>query len=118
MVFGDCCVSCTCPVDAGDVARLAPRDQRSQVSPACCRQGDVFDQQESRSVESSRALCRSRNCDAEKQHQGRWVLCYRNRRRRCATSGTWQSAGDERVFKIIVSPEFGERMDLEKHVGI
>ena len=27
----------------------------------------------------------------------------------------WQSAGDERMFKIIVSPEFGERMDLEKH---
>jgi type IV secretory pathway VirD2 relaxase len=28
---------------------------------------------------------------------------------------SWQSAGDERMFKIIVSPEFGERMDLEKH---
>ncbi|HLZ41702.1 MAG TPA: DUF3363 domain-containing protein [Candidatus Sulfotelmatobacter sp.] len=28
---------------------------------------------------------------------------------------SWQSAGDERVFKIIVSPEFGERVDLEKH---
>ena len=28
---------------------------------------------------------------------------------------SWQSAGDERMFKIIVSPEFGERVDLEKH---
>ena len=28
---------------------------------------------------------------------------------------SWQSAGDERMFKIIVSPEFGERMDLERH---
>jgi type IV secretory pathway VirD2 relaxase len=28
---------------------------------------------------------------------------------------SWQSASDERMFKIIVSPEFGERMDLEKH---
>jgi len=28
---------------------------------------------------------------------------------------SWQSSGDERMFKIIVSPEFGERMDLEKH---
>jgi type IV secretory pathway VirD2 relaxase len=28
---------------------------------------------------------------------------------------SWQSAGDERMFKIIVSPEFGEWMDLEKH---
>lgn len=28
---------------------------------------------------------------------------------------SWQSAGDERMFKIIVSPEFGERMNLEKH---
>ncbi|HUM05424.1 MAG TPA: DUF3363 domain-containing protein [Terriglobales bacterium] len=27
---------------------------------------------------------------------------------------SWQSAGDQRIFKIIVSPEFGERMDLEK----
>lgn len=27
----------------------------------------------------------------------------------------WQAEGDERMFKIIVSPEFGERMDLEKH---
>jgi type IV secretory pathway VirD2 relaxase len=28
---------------------------------------------------------------------------------------SWQSAGDERMFKIIVSPEFGERMDLERY---
>lgn len=28
---------------------------------------------------------------------------------------SWQSVGDERMFKIIVSPEFGERMDIEKH---
>jgi hypothetical protein len=28
---------------------------------------------------------------------------------------SWQSSGDERMFKIIVSPEFGERVDLEKH---
>jgi type IV secretory pathway VirD2 relaxase len=27
----------------------------------------------------------------------------------------WQAEGDERMFKIIVSPEFGERIDLEKH---
>lgn len=26
---------------------------------------------------------------------------------------TWQKAGDERVFKMIVSPEFGERLDLQ-----
>src|SRR5689334_19970178 len=25
----------------------------------------------------------------------------------------WQQAGDERLFKIIVSPEFGDRIDLE-----
>jgi len=24
----------------------------------------------------------------------------------------WQSAGDERIWKLIVSPEFGDRMDL------
>lgn len=28
---------------------------------------------------------------------------------------SWQSEGDERMFKIIVSPEFGERINLEKH---
>src|SRR5438876_1697650 len=28
---------------------------------------------------------------------------------------TWQRAGDERLFKIIVSPEFGDRIDLENH---
>jgi type IV secretory pathway VirD2 relaxase len=27
----------------------------------------------------------------------------------------WQGAGDERMFKLIISPEFGERMDLEAH---
>jgi len=27
----------------------------------------------------------------------------------------WQQAGDERLFKIIVSPEFGDRIDLENH---
>jgi type IV secretory pathway VirD2 relaxase len=27
----------------------------------------------------------------------------------------WQKAGDERLFKIIVSPEFGDRIDLESH---
>jgi len=26
--------------------------------------------------------------------------------------GQWQSAGDERIWKLIVSPEFGDRMDL------
>lgn len=28
--------------------------------------------------------------------------------------GSWQREGDQRVFKIIISPEFGERMDLQK----
>jgi hypothetical protein len=28
---------------------------------------------------------------------------------------SWQAAGDERLFKIIVSPEFGERLDLVNH---
>lgn len=27
--------------------------------------------------------------------------------------GAWQQAGDPRVFKVIISPEFGERLDLE-----
>jgi type IV secretory pathway VirD2 relaxase len=31
------------------------------------------------------------------------------------TLGNWQSEGDERMFKLIISPEFGERMDLEAH---
>ena len=30
-----------------------------------------------------------------------------------ATLDTWQRAGDERIFKIIVSPEFGERLNLQ-----
>ena len=29
------------------------------------------------------------------------------------TLDTWQSARDERVFKLILSPEFGDRMDLQ-----
>jgi len=28
---------------------------------------------------------------------------------------SWQHTGDERLFKIIVSPEFGEQMDLVQH---
>ena len=28
---------------------------------------------------------------------------------------SWQRAGDERLFKIIVSPEFGERLNLQEH---
>jgi hypothetical protein len=28
---------------------------------------------------------------------------------------TWQRAGDQRFFKLIISPEFGDRMDLEPH---
>lgn len=31
------------------------------------------------------------------------------------TLDEWQANGDERMFKIIISPEFGERMDLEAH---
>jgi hypothetical protein len=31
------------------------------------------------------------------------------------TLGEWQKAGDPRLFKIIVSAEFGERLDLKKH---
>ena len=29
--------------------------------------------------------------------------------------GIWQQAGDERLFKIIIAPEFGDRIDLEAH---
>jgi type IV secretory pathway VirD2 relaxase len=32
-----------------------------------------------------------------------------------STLDGWQRAGDPRLFKIIVSPEFGDRMDLEAH---
>jgi hypothetical protein len=32
-----------------------------------------------------------------------------------ATLTGWQKAGDRRLFKMIVSPEFGERLDLKKH---
>lgn len=28
--------------------------------------------------------------------------------------GSWQQEGDQRLFKVIVSPEFGERMDLQR----
>ena len=27
----------------------------------------------------------------------------------------WQTAGDPRLFKLIISPEFGERLDLQRH---
>ena len=30
------------------------------------------------------------------------------------TAAAWQSAGDPRMFKLILSPEFGERLDLTK----
>jgi len=30
------------------------------------------------------------------------------------TLGTWQKGGDERLFKLIISPEFGDRLDLQK----
>ena len=32
------------------------------------------------------------------------------------TLARWQQAGDEHLFKIIVSPEFGDKMDLRQHV--
>ncbi|MGA5726582.1 DUF3363 domain-containing protein [Ralstonia thomasii] len=32
-----------------------------------------------------------------------------------ATLGSWQEAGDAHVFKMIVSPEFGDRVDLKAH---
>ena len=31
------------------------------------------------------------------------------------TLSGWQTAGDRRLFKVIVSPEFGERLDLRRH---
>lgn len=34
-----------------------------------------------------------------------------------ATLDEWQRHGDERMFKLIISPEFGERMNLRKHVS-
>lgn len=32
-----------------------------------------------------------------------------------ATLAEWQNTGDPRLFKLIVSPEFGDRIDLENH---
>lgn len=34
-----------------------------------------------------------------------------------ATLASWQASGDERMFKLIISPEFGDRMNLKKHVS-
>lgn len=31
------------------------------------------------------------------------------------TLADWQTAGDARLFKLIISPEFGERLDLRRH---
>jgi hypothetical protein len=31
------------------------------------------------------------------------------------TLDNWQSAGDERFFKVIVSPEFGDRLNFQQH---
>jgi hypothetical protein len=31
------------------------------------------------------------------------------------TLNEWQNAGDQRLFKLIISPEFGERLDLRRH---
>ena len=31
------------------------------------------------------------------------------------TLDAWQTAGDQRLFKLIISPEFGERLDLRRH---
>ena len=31
-----------------------------------------------------------------------------------ATLAAWQKAGDERLFKLILSPEFGDRLDLQR----
>jgi len=33
------------------------------------------------------------------------------------TLGRWQESGDGRMFKLIISPEFGDRMNLKKHVS-
>jgi hypothetical protein len=30
------------------------------------------------------------------------------------TLAAWQKVGDERLFKIVLSPEFGEQVDLER----
>ncbi|MBL8236502.1 MAG: hypothetical protein JNM66_03735 [Bryobacterales bacterium] len=32
-----------------------------------------------------------------------------------ATLASWQKSGDPRLFKMIISPEFGERLELKKH---
>lgn len=39
----------------------------------------------------------------------------RDRMAIAAALGDWQKAGDLRMFKMIVSPEFGERLDLKRH---
>jgi hypothetical protein len=31
-----------------------------------------------------------------------------------AKLGAWQTAGDERLWKFIISPEFGDRIDLKR----
>src|SRR5215472_8970631 len=31
-----------------------------------------------------------------------------------ATLAAWQAAGDQRLWKLIISPEFGDRLDLER----
>jgi hypothetical protein len=33
-----------------------------------------------------------------------------------ATLDNWQGAGDARLFKIILSPEFADRLNLQQHI--
>ena len=41
--------------------------------------------------------------------------CVQDRLNIAATLDNWQKAGDERLFKIIVSPEFGDRLNLRQY---
>jgi type IV secretory pathway VirD2 relaxase len=113
-------------------AQMASRTRRRNQS-----QSDSHTGQQSHSPRLYSQRVSVRVTYAKNKNQGQWKAHGRYIARDSATHGcdpsragfdatranlnvgsvldAWQRDGDERLFKVIVSPEFGERMDLQDH---
>ena len=116
MGFGICCASSRCPADAGDGAGLAICDQHMRPGFTNALFRVTYSTNKSPGQWRAHGHYIARENVTQKENIKTVGFSATETAIDVAPRlASWQSAGDERMFKIIVSPEFGERMDLEKH---
>ena len=93
------------------------RAKHTSVPAALRSPGNLSEQQDARAMEGARALPGARERHTRKPGRGRGVRSREQGIDIAARLENWQRSGDERLWKLIISPEFGDQVELRRLTG-